>query len=387
MAEAESLSLTGPGSHVLVRKPGVGNVIIGPGGGRDRPPDLVVDADDRINWSVFDSFTVPAGYPWPRGISYEGSDVGFFAWSESRPIETFSWTPTRGVDTDARAARIARLGVTLRDVPVRLVLPPASTGLVDLSMRGDLSQLTVDLAEPGDCPGVTFYPSTAPSRAAAPTRLPDFHALDGCPSVDVYVSPLRQPFDCASLTQFPAARQVSLSGAVANLDAMADLRNLEVVRLLYCPDLTALPPLATWPNLRCVIASNIEEQAGQRLRADIAALARAGRTWEMTGVSQLRRPDWFEREYGLPFSQWPRRPARTATTAFRAAATAIGAGTTRADVELAITQFVEVFNGMADIETTEREDVAEAIAQLAQLSPVDVSEELALTWFDAARDF
>jgi hypothetical protein len=58
------------------------------------------------------------------------------------------------VDLDARAARIDRLGLTLRDVPVRLVLPRASIGLVDLSVKGDLSQLTVDLAEPGECPSV-----------------------------------------------------------------------------------------------------------------------------------------------------------------------------------------------------------------------------------------
>jgi hypothetical protein len=60
--ESTSLSLTGPNSHMLVMKPGVGNVSIGPSGGRDGTPDLVVGEDDRIDWAAFDPFTVPAGF-------------------------------------------------------------------------------------------------------------------------------------------------------------------------------------------------------------------------------------------------------------------------------------------------------------------------------------
>ena len=121
--ETTSLSLTGPDSHLLVRKPGWGDVSIGPTGARDGAPSLVVNADDRINWAAFDRFTVPAGYPWPRGIRYEGNDLGFFEWSKRREIETFFWTPTRAVDVDVRDARISRLWLTSRSVPMRIVLP------------------------------------------------------------------------------------------------------------------------------------------------------------------------------------------------------------------------------------------------------------------------
>jgi hypothetical protein len=382
--EATVLSLTGLDSHRFVRKPGVGVVHIG---GPEGSPDLVVDADDRINWTAFDPFTVPAGYPWPRSIRYEGNDSGFFEWSERRPIETFAWAPARAMEVDARDACIGRLSLTLRHAPLRIVLPPASNGLVDVSVTGDLSLLTIYLAAADECPALTFHPDTKPSRQAEPLKLPTLAALAGCRSVDIYVSPLRQPFDCTSLTQFPGISRVSLSGALANLASLAELREVETLRLLYCPDLSALPPLATWRKLRTVLASNIEEGAGKRLRAEIRVLAKAGRAWDVASATQLRHSDWFDREYGLPFSQWPARCARAATAAFRASEAAIQDSRTLAEVQRAVTRFVGKINGMSSIETVEREDVAEAVCQLASRASFEVPDEIALTWFDAVRDF
>jgi hypothetical protein len=174
---------------------------------------------------------------------------------------------------------------------------------------------------------------------------------------------------------------------MANLAALANLRDIETLRLLYRPDLSALPPLSTWPNLRTVLASNIDQAAGQQLRAEFRALAKESRVWEEGSATQLRRPDWFDREYGLPFSQWPARAARAATAAFRTASAGIGAPATPADVERAITQFVNAINVLPNIDTIEREDTAEAVCRLAESSPVEVSDELALAWFDAAREF
>jgi hypothetical protein len=65
----------------------------------------------------------------------------------------------------------------------------------------------------------------------------------------------------------------------------------------------------------------------------------------------------------------------------------IEAGETLVDVERAITQFVDVINGLPNIHTIEREDAAEAVFQLAGKSPLEVPDEVAQTWFDAARDF
>ena len=59
------LSLTGPGSHVLVTEPGRGNVIIGPAS-MGKKADLRVEADDVVHGPAFDPFATPAGSPWPH---------------------------------------------------------------------------------------------------------------------------------------------------------------------------------------------------------------------------------------------------------------------------------------------------------------------------------
>jgi len=75
-SEAVTLSLTGDASHTIVREPGVGSLTIGPPTARGPRPDVIVGADDAIDWSAFDPLTVPAGYPWPRSLRYRGNDTG-----------------------------------------------------------------------------------------------------------------------------------------------------------------------------------------------------------------------------------------------------------------------------------------------------------------------
>ena len=87
----------------------------------------------------------------------------------------------------------------------------------------------------------------------------------------------------------------------------------------------------------------MEETAGKRLRGE---LRRSDREWQHSGVSQLRRPEWFATEYGLPFSAWPAGKAKKATTAYRAAQRAIATATGPAGVEAGIRAFVQVINAM-----------------------------------------
>ncbi|WP_327011324.1 hypothetical protein OHA72_31005 [Dactylosporangium sp. NBC_01737] len=379
--ETSVISLTGPDSHRLVRSPGVGVVVIGPAGTTPRP-DLVVAAGDAIDWSVFDPFTVPAGYPWPRRIVYEGDDTGFFGWARRRPIETFDWRPRAAHAVDASAAQIGHLGITLRDAPLRLTVPSAPHG--SLSVTGDLGLLTAAPADGDACPRLAFAPDTLPSPDAAPLRLPDLPAFAGAHSVDVTVRPLRQPFDCASLLQFPEVRSVALAGQLAGVDALARLRHLTALQLRYCPDLAGLPALHDWPDLTHLIAFNVEDATGRRLRGE---LRRSGRQWRHSSVSQLRGPEWFATEYGLPFSAWQGRKAKAAVTAYRAAERDIAAATAPAAVEAAVRAFVGVINAMPGIETPDREDAGEAVFQLTAATPFGDLTEAALKWFDDARDF
>jgi len=387
--DALTLSLTGRASHTIVREPGVGSLTIGPPSRRGPSPDITVGADDKINWSAFDSLTVPAGYPWPRWLYYHGNDTGFAAWSMKRPIERFDWTPASAASIDASRARIGQFTVNVRTAPVDIVLPESLDDCRDFAAAGDLSLLSPALsAAAGLPPNLTFAPDTHPSRDAEPVRLPHFAALAGARSVAVSVVPLRQPFDCASLRQFPQARRVDLRGQFAGPAALASLTELTCLELRYCPDLSGLPPLSTWPKLTRIIGWNIEEAAGKRLRAEIRHLTKAaGRSWEHASMTQLRASEWFVTEYGLPFSGWPTKVARAAVKAYRTAEAGIAAPESPAAVEAAIRTFVRAINALPGIETGERDDAGEAVRQLAANAPFEIAPDLAQSWFDAERHF
>jgi hypothetical protein len=376
------ISLTGPSSHRLERRPGVGVVTIGPAApGRPRP-DLVADPADAIDWEVFTPFTVPAGYPWPRRIVYEGDDTGFLRWAERRPIEDFDWQPHGPHDVDASRARIGRFAVRLRRAPLRLTLP----SMVDGHFRvvGDPGLLTPALAVGAGCPSLDFAPDTLPARTAEPIRLPALAAFAEAGSVSVSVPPLRQAFDCASLSQFPRVRNLVLAGQLVNLDALARLRQLRGLQLRFCPDLSGLPPLHAWPELTHLIAYNVDDVTGRRLRGE---LRRSDRDWRDTNVTRLRKPEWFATEHGLPFAAWPSARAKAATRAYRAAEHAIAEAEAPDDVEAAIRAFVREVNRMSGIETTEREDAGEAVARLTDDTPVGNLNDAAAGWFDNERDF
>ncbi|MBL8743213.1 MAG: leucine-rich repeat domain-containing protein, partial [Myxococcales bacterium] len=334
------LSLSGPSSHSIVHQPGRGDLRIGPASPGDLAPDVVVAPDDALDWSTFDPLKVPAGYPWPRAFHYSGNDRGFFAWSTKRRIETFEWTPLTDALVDASSARIDRLALDLRAASLEIVLPKHCE---HVAISGDPRRLRPRLAAGATCPSLTFQPTTTPSRRAAPIALPRFDDLASAISVEVSVAPLRQPFDCASLLQFPNLESVALSGHLARLTALAELTKLESLSLRYCPDLASLPSLATWPRLTELIGWNIEETAGKRLRAEIKTIAKsAGREWSHASATQLRRPEWFTTEYGLPFSSWPKRLAKSAVRAYRSAETSIAAARSKTSVERAIRGFVRI---------------------------------------------
>lgn len=389
-SETITLSLTGDASHAVVREPGVGGLTIGPANRGGPPPDVIVGADDTIDWSAFDALTVPAGYPWPRSLHYHGNDTGFLAWSRRRPIESFEWTPVSAVTVDASHARIMHLTVNLRSAPTDIVVPRSVDGWGDdLTFAGDLSLLTVALAAGAACPArLGFAPRTRPARDAEPVRLPQLTSMACAGAISVFVEPLRQPFDCASLRQFRRARRLTLNGRLTEPAALAHLTELTGLELRNCPDLSGLPPLTSWPELDHVVGWNIDDVAGRRLRTEIRNLTKTtGRRWEHASVTKLRRPQWFTTQYSLPFSGWPSDAARAAVKAYRAAETRIAASTAPAAVEDAIRIFTRSINALPAIETSEREDAGEAVRQLAAGAPIVIEIDLAQSWFDAERHF
>lgn len=202
--------------------------------------------------------------------------------------------------------------------------------------------------------------------------------------------PLGQPISLDGLERFPNLESLSLWGSFCDLEALARLTGLTSLELRFMPELDGLPSLDTWPLLDRFIAFNVEEAGGKRLRQQMKARAKV-RPWdEYASVSQLRKPEWWASEYGRPFSAWPKRLAKLANEAYDAAQAALAEARSLEEAEAAITAFTLRFNSLMGIETTEREDLGEAVWQLSQSEHQigqPITEEAAQGWFDAARDY
>ncbi|MFF2089448.1 hypothetical protein [Paenibacillus sp. NPDC058174] len=381
------IDLTGPQSHTLVRRPGVGSLSIGPSQ-LGKKADLHVASDARIDWTVFDPFTTPAGSPWPRFLYYSGSDDNFLEWAKKRPIEEMTWAPVLSADTAADASNsiLHSLHIELSQSGGRLSLrlPNASCRL---SVSGNLTRFSAT----GNLPSsLTLAPRTSRRKTDPPFRLPDFGELHGVTSLTLQNEPLGQPISLSCLDHFPNLESLSLWGNFCDMELLASHVQLTNLELRFMPDLEGMPSLETWPLLERFIAYNVEDAAGKRLKQQMKARAKI-RPWAgYVSVSQLRKAEWWAAEFGRPFSSWPKRIAKLANEAYNEAQASLAQARSFAEAEAAITAFTVRFNNLKGIETTEREDLGEAVWQLSQsenLIGQPITEELAQRWFDEARDY
>lgn len=381
------IDLTGPRSHTLIIRPGVGSLSIGPSQ-LGKKVDFHVAPDANIDWTVFDAFATPAGSPWPRFLYYSGSDAGFLDWAQTRPIEEMTWAPLLPADTvvDARQSILYSLHIELSQSGGRLSLMLPQSPL-RLSVSGNLSRFLAT----GDMPSsLRLVPCTSRRKSDPPFKLPDLGELHQVTNLTLQNTPLGQPISLDCLHRFPNLDSLSLWGNFCDMDLLARHAQLTNLELRFMPDLGDLPSLDTWPLLDRFIAYNVEETAGKRLRQQMKTRAKA-RPWAgYTSVSQLRKPEWWMAEYGRPFSAWPRRMAKLANEAYDAALASLAQARSLDDAEAAITAFTVRFNTLKGIETAEREDLGEAVWQLSQsdhLIGQPITEEMAGRWFDAARDY
>ncbi|MVP00712.1 hypothetical protein [Paenibacillus lutrae] len=381
------IDLTGTRSHTLVIKPGVGSLSIGPPQ-LGKKADLHVAPDAQIDWTVFDVFATPAGSPWPRFLHYKGSDAGFFDWAQKRPIEEMTWTPILSADTlvDASQSHLHGLHIEL-DPSCGLLGLKLPKGDFRLSVSGDLSRFSAA----GDMPSsLTLSPRTSRRKNDTPFLLPDLGELQQVTSLTLHNAPLGQPISLECLDRFPNLNSLSLWGNFCDLDLLARHVRLTNLELRFMPALGDLPALSAWPLLDRFIAYNVEEIAGKHLRQQMKTRAKT-RPWTgYASVSQLRKPEWWTTEFGSPFSAWPKHLAKPANEAYNVAKAALAGARSLADAEAAITAFTVRFNTLKGIETTEREDLGEAVWQLSQSDHLigrPITEEMAQRWFDAARDY
>ena len=386
------LSLSGPASHILSTEAGRGDLVIGPVG-MQRKPDLEVAETTPIQWTAFNPFATPAGSPWPRHITYQGNDAGFVQWSATRPIEQITWTPCFNGDQtiDARDADITSLIVHMTQGNGRLniILPQRSErkSNFSLSVMGDVTRVSAT----GDLPNrLSLVPTLLRRQSDAAYVLPDMGVLEGVSRLSLHGSPLGQPISLRGIERYARLKQLSLWGDFTDWAALSQLPDLEGLEIRFATSLTELPPLEIWPQLGRIILYNVEETAGKQVKEQMKARAKKQPWTDYASVSQLRKAEWWTKEYGRPFSGWRGKMAKDANAAYDATLAALNAAQNIADAQAAITNFTTHFNDMKRIETVEREDLSEAVWQFSQLDhmhALDVREDMAMRWFDAARDY
>lgn len=380
------LNLTGQSSHVLVVEPGRGIAVIGPAS-LGKKADLHVAPDAVVHWDAFDPFATLTGIPWPRNIDYYGNDSGFFAWSKRRAIEQFRWTPafadSRSVD--ASAARIRMVVIRLVQVTGHLSIVVPAAG--NLYLEGDLSRIVVG----GGVPAMlSLQPALGRRPGQAPYALPAFELLQDVTSLELVGAPLGQAISLLGIERFSSLKSLSLSGSFTDWASLAGLQHLSNLELRFVPDLHDLPALDSWPLLDSIIVWNVDEAAGKRLKAQIGARTKA-RAWAGHAlISKLRKPAWWQTEYGRPFAGWNSRQAKAANAAYDSAREALEGAANAAAVQAAVVAFSSQFNAMKDMETTQREDIGEAVwqfSQLARVTALGLGETQLQQWFDEARDY
>ena len=377
------ISLTGEKSHKVVIPAGQGSLSIGTKGISAGKYDVWVEKGQQINWDAFNEFYTGAGkqnseqYPygdWPRFFYYSGEDSGFIAWSAYRPIETFHWLPKENATVDLTKAQIDILAIDVCSNEIEIII---GEKLEHLSLAGYLENITIKKCV--RIPMLQFTPLCSDSKSQT-LRLPVYKTIEKVTHVSVGVPPIGHAFDCESLLQFPDLNDLTLSGNLTNLQALAELKHLEHIALRYVPDLTDMPNLSAWNSLISFIGWNIEETAGKAIRAELNKLSKE-KDMGFTSISQLRKKIWFTTEYGIPFSGWENKYAKIATKAYKACLKVIKKAKAESEVHKAIVEFIESINKLPNIETTEREDVATAVDQLIESSSLEISQETGLEWF------
>ena len=383
-----TLELTPDAPHRLKTSPGQGSLTLGP---RTllKTADLWLPVDACVLWSCFDPFATPAGSPWPRSFYYTGNDHGFFTWAQLRPIENFSWYPQlqQDVHIDASQSQIRELSIHLQaghQGHIHLKLPQKG---MHLHLQGNLEQITVTAGLPES---LSLSPVTSKNPADKAFQLPDMGCLKQVCTLELRNGAGKQAVSLQNLLQFSKLDSLSLWGNHSDLAQLSSCTQLRTLSLRFMRHLSELPALQAWPQLDSFIAYNVEEAAGKRLRQQLKERTRA-RPWAgYTSVSQLRKPEWWSKEYGRPFAGWAAARARIAHAAYDLAEQEIGAASGLDHVQAALTAFTARFNMVKGIETSEREDLGLAVQQLAQLPAalaLKLTHEQAGQWFDENRDY
>ena len=381
------LSLTEKDSHKFFIPGGQGGFSIGIKGLSEGEFDVLLDKDEIINWNCFDGYYSMAGYQeknkypygnWPRFFYYQGNDIGFIKWSFKRRIESFYWEPQKDMMVDFTNAMIGSL--TLKtNYKIELLL---GNKIRCLNLLGNLENYSIK-----KCDSVTslfFQPDY--DKNLLSYKLPNYEVLKNIERIEVRVSPLSPPFDCTSLLQFPNIKELSLLGNMTNLNVLKNLKNIEKLGMWDMPNLSFMPKLESWKNLKWFVAVNIDENGGRLFRQELVSLKKS-KKFDFVSVRKLRNPLWFETNYGIPFSYWEGINEKKAINAYKKCLKNVKNSNNEEEIKIAIVDFIKKINKLENIESTERDDVYTALCTIMKNSPINIDNETWKLWFDEVRNF
>jgi len=375
------LPLTKQGIQHISTQIGTSGFSIGANGISDGLHDAWADADDVIDWSVFDRLDFPGhGDCFLKAFDYTGNDTTCTNWASNRSVRFFHFKPVKNVVVDLKNAQIRVFDLYVND------------NLVDLSLGEEANYITIH----GNLENVTFkhcpevfslsFKSFQNKQNKPMYQLPDYPIAKKATSISIFGDVKGEPFDCESLLQFSNLKSLYLSGNVTNVASLAKLERLEKLGLSLIPELSGMPYLETWIHLGSFFAENVEETVGKRLREELKLLKKDKDFPDYCGVLKLRKSIWFETEYNIPFSSWENN-AKVATRVYKNALKEMRKAKIEADVEHAIIDLITRLNELPNMDTSEREDVWIAVNQLVEVSEVDICQEILTKWFDETRDF
>ncbi len=381
------LSLTGENSHVFELALGQGSLSIGTKGISEGEFDIWVDPGAPINWDALNGHYTGYGamhkeqYPygnWPRWIEYSGMDTGFAAWTSKRRTEDFYWMPTENACVDLEKAMIYHLSLDLK----KKVIVTIGPGISKLILNGDPTNLEIKVN--GGNPAVEFD-MNGYSHPGKTYGIPDIRDLQDVESVCVRVSPLGEPFDCESLKQFRDLKKLMLVGNICHANVLEELKGLESLSFFEAPDLTDLPQLEGWTHLNDFTCVDSDEIIGKDIKQQLKALKKEREI--KADVSWLRSKTWFATEYENPFNHWEGKQGKKASKLYRDYLKEIKKAGDEEMARECIIRFAEAFNTFDDIETTEREDIWEAVQKLGMASKLKIARDTLMQWFDEVRDY
>ena len=381
------LSLTGDKSHIIDLYLGQGGLSIGTKGISDGEYDVWVDSGEKINWDAFNEFYTEyesrhkEEYPygdWPRGFCYSGMDTGFIAWTSKRRTESFAWIPTEDAQVNLEKVMIHYFFLNLKK-KVQVTVGP---GIRRLYLQGDPKNLTIN-ASGGEY--ILDFKMTGYNDPEKIYRIPEFKDFQNTESVYVEVSPLGDPFDCGSLKQFENTKHLQIVGNVCNTKELAELKELESLRLFSVPDLSELPPLACWEHLDHFLGVDIDEIAGKDIKKQLKVLEKEREI--KIHISKLRSKTWFATEYDNPFKSWEGKNGKKASKLYKDTLKEIKTADDEAMVREHIIRFTKAFNEFDDIDTVECEEISVAVNRLVQASNFKIPGDAWMQWFDEVREY